>query len=321
MRLKTQPTLRFFIVAEQHQQRLAFRDTICSWGFEVVDCLSASQLTPQHFGKKVDIWLVDTQDDYPVIQHIEQALDASIKRVILLGFLMAPQLNESVLYAKWQRQLKRKIASMLDGYDVTVPCEVAKNDVRPWKYVVLLAASMGGPLAIKEFLDHLPSDLPVSLLLAQHFNQTMLNTLPRILNRHNDWRCEVITNTQKLLSGRCLILPIDQSVVCDSNGRVIVQQKPWQGSYKPTISHIMVNCSDVFGSSLINIVFSGMGDDGSDVATTVKNNGSAIWAQSPESSTCASQPQSMIASNQVTFIGTPEQLAKQLIALCEATPL
>ena len=59
-----------------------------------------------------------------------------------------------------------------------------------------------------------------------------------------------------------------------------------------------------------------MGDDGSDAAATVKKNGSIIWAQTPDSSTCASQPQSMIESNQVTFVGTPKQLAEQLIALC-----
>ena len=237
-------------------------------------------------------------------------------KVVLLGFVTAPYINESLLYAKWQRQLKRKIANMLERSDLLEPYDAAKSEIKPWKYVVLLAASTGGPLAIKEFLDNLPEDLPVALLLAQHFNQNTLNTLPRILNRHNEWRCDIVSNTQQLLTGRCLILPIEHSVVCDSNGRVILQRKPWQGSYKPPISEVMRNCSEAFGNNLITIVFSGMGNDGSDVAATVKKNGSIIWAQSPDSSTCASQPQSMIESNQVTFVGTPKQLAQQLIALC-----
>lgn len=313
---KHSPPLRFFIVAEENQQRLAFSDTIRSWGFEIVACLAASQLTEKHFQQKADVWLVDTQDDYAVIQNVEKQLNVNLTKIVLLGFVTAPYLNESLLYAKWQRQLKRKIAIMLERSDLLEHYEAAKREIKPWKYVVLLAASMGGPLAIKEFLDNLPEDLPVSLLLAQHFNQNMLNTLPRILNRHNEWRCDIVTNTQQLLTGRCLILPIDHSVVCDSNGRVILQRKPWQGSYTPPISEVMRNCSEAFGNNLITIVFSGMGNDGSDVAATVKKNGSIIWAQSPDSSTCASQPQSMIESNQVTFVGTPKQLAQQLIALC-----
>ena len=313
---KHSPPLRFFIVAEENQQRLAFSDTIRSWGFEIVECLAASQLTEKHFQQKVDVWLVDTQDDYAVIQNVEKQLNVNLTKIVLLGFVTAPYINESLLYAKWQRQLKRKIAIMLERSDLLAHYEAAKREIKPWKYVVLLAASMGGPLAIKEFLDNLPEDLPVALLLAQHFNQNTLNTLPRILNRHNEWRCDIVTNTQQLLTGRCLILPIEHSVVCDSNGRVILQRKPWQGSYKPPISDVMRNCSEAFGNNLITIVFSGMGNDGSDVAATVKKNGSIIWAQSPDSSTCASQPQSMIESNQVTFVGTPKQLAQQLIALC-----
>ena len=252
---KHSPPPRFFIVAEENQQRLAFSDTIRSWGFEIVECLAASQLTEKHFQQKVDVWLVDTQDDYAVIQNIEKQLNVNLTKVVLLGFVTAPYLNESLLYAKWQRQLKRKIAIMLERSDLLAHYEAAKREIKPWKYVVLLAASMGGPLAIKEFLDNLPEDLPVSLLLAQHFNQNMLNTLPRILNRHNEWRCDIVTNTQKLLSGRCLILPIDHSVVCDSNGRVILQRKPWQGSYKPPISEVMRNCSEAFGNYRMDAQF------------------------------------------------------------------
>ena len=268
--LSKYPPLRFFIVAEENQQRLAFSDTIRSWGFEIVACLAASQLFEKHFQQKVDVWLIDTPDDYAVIQNVEKQQNVNLTKVVLLGFVTAPYINESLLYAKWQRQLKRKIANMLERSDLLEPYDAAKSEIKPWKYVVLLAASMGGPLAIKEFLDNLPEDLPVALLLAQHFNQNTLNTLPRILNRHNEWRCDIVTNTQKLLSGRCLILPIDHSVVCDSNGRVILQRKPWQGSYKSPISQVMRNCSEAFGNNLITIVFSGMGNDGSDAAATVK---------------------------------------------------
>lgn len=61
----------------------------------------------------------------------------------------------------------------------------------------------------------------MAILLAQHFNEGMLNSLPRILNRHNTWRCDVIYSTRPLITGRCLIAPVQQSIVCDSTGRVI----------------------------------------------------------------------------------------------------
>ena len=70
--LSKYPPLRFFIVTEENQQRLAFSDTIRSWGFEIVACLAASQLFEKHFQQKVDVWLIDTPDDYAVIQNVEK---------------------------------------------------------------------------------------------------------------------------------------------------------------------------------------------------------------------------------------------------------
>lgn len=380
--ISSQP-LRFIVVSEQNQQRLAFSDTIRSWGFDLVDCVSAAQLTDKHFKQKVDVWLVDSENDYEIIQSIEakgvevqstktkdvekqnlekqgfdkqtvttattqaeqthepsepasmeaeplatddnevniKFKDETPKRVTLVGFAPAPYLNESQLYAKWQRQLKRKLAQMLMRPDLLDKIDEEKSVLRPWKYVVVLGASMGGPLAVKEFLDSLPEDLPIAILLAQHFNHNMLNSLPRVLNRHNKWRCEVVNSSQQLLAGRCLILPIDNSVVCDSNGRVILQKQAWQSMYQPSISHLLVNCSEAFGNHVINIIFSGMGNDGSSAATTVKRNGSTLWVQTPDSSTCPSQPQSIIDTGLADFIATPKELAEALITLCKTRRL
>lgn len=310
----TKPQLRIMVVAESPQQRMAFSDTIRSWGLDLVDCLAVEQLTDRHFKQPIDVWLVDSQTDYDIIDSIDKKIPAQSARVVLLGFSNAPFLNESQLYAKWQRKLKRKLAQSLNLPDMIKKSDEQESAVRPWQYVVMLGASMGGPLAIKEFLDHLPADLPIALVLAQHFNANMMNTLPRIISRHNHWRCEVMTLTQQLQSGRCLIVPIEQSVVCDSNGRVILQKSIWQGDYRPSISQLFKNGSEAFGNRLITIMFSGMGNDGSDVTEIMQRNESIIWAQSPQSSTCPSQPQSIIDTGKVSFIGDPKQLAEHLMA-------
>lgn len=336
--------LRFIVVAEHNQQRLAFSDTIRSWGFELIDCIDASQLSEKHLRADADIWLVDSEKDFEIIQQLENRLDQAAivtegeishtqahvpkhahnvnrHQVVLVGFVAAPYINESQPYSKWQRQLKRKIAQRLEKPELIERLNQASTEYRPWKYVVVLGASMGGPLAVKEFLDELPSDLPIAILLAQHFNQNMIHSLPRVLNRHNQWRCDVVTNTQQLMAGRCLIMPIDNSVICDSNGRVIIQKQAWQSMYQPSISQLMLNCSEAFGNAVIHIIMSGMGDDGSDVAERVKKNGSTLWVQIPETCTCPSQPQSMIDTGLADYIATPKEFAQALATLCKTRRL
>lgn len=311
LREKNKEDIKVMVIAEDHHQRMAFSDTVRSCGFTLVGCMSQAQLQKKNetIEPAVDIWLIDSEYDDDMIAATTDAKSAAV----LIGFSPAPYLNEAKQYAKWQRKLKRKLAHMLALPTLAeVPVQSNDNGDTDWQYVVFLGASMGGPSAIKEFLDNLSPTLPVCLLLAHHFNKAMISTLPRILNRHNDWRCQIITSSQRLRVGQCLIAPIDKQIVCDSTGRVILLEQEWVGEYKPAIGQILKNTSDVYGSELINIIFSGMGNDGSQYLDLIQDNNSQLWAQDPSVSTCPSQPQAIIDSGYCDFIGSPTDLAKKL---------
>ena len=311
LRQKSNHDIKVMVMAEDHRQRLAFSDTVRSCGFTLVGCVSRSQWQEKNEFSNVviDIWLIDSDYD----DSVATATIASQSAAVLVGFSQAPYLNEAQQYGKWQRKLKRKLAKLLALPTLLESPEPKNDDIdRSWQYVVFLGASMGGPSAVKAFLDNVPATLPICVLLAHHFNQAMIGTLPRILNRHNDWRCEVITSSQRLRAGHCLIAPIDKQIVCDSTGRVILLEQGWSGEYKPAIGQILKNTSDVYGSELINIIFSGMGNDGSQYLNFIEDNNSQLWAQDPSLSACPSQPQAIIDSGYCDFIGSPVDLARKL---------
>jgi chemosensory pili system protein ChpB (putative protein-glutamate methylesterase) len=305
---KASRDIKVLVVSEDQQQRIAFSDTVRSCDFTLVDCISRVQLQNKRHKPQVDIWLVDSDYD----EYVAMAIAASNASAVLVGFSQAPYLNEAQHYAKWQRKLKRKLAQLLNRPALLDTPSYDSSCVPPWRYVIFLGASMGGPSAVKEFLDHLCPTLPICILLAHHFNQHMIETLPRILNRHNNWHCQIITTTQRLRSGYCLIAPIDRQIICDSEGRVILSEQAWSGKYKPDIGQLLKNTSDVYGSELVSIIFSGMGDDGSQHLTAIQDNNSQLWAQDPSLSACSSQPQAILDSGYCQFMGSPEALAKKL---------
>ena len=311
LREKNKSDIKVLVVAEDRHQRMAFSDTVRDCGFTLMGCVTRLQLKekPELSGAPIDIWLIDSDYD----DNVATATLASNPAAVLVGFSQAPYFNEAQQYAKWQRKLKRKLAQML-GLPMLVDEPVYKSVATDidWRYVVFLGASMGGPSAVKEFLDHLSAKLPVCVLLAHHFNQTMIGTLPRILNRHNDWGCQIITSSQRLQAGQCLIAPVNKQIVCDSTGRVILLEQAWEGEYKPAIGQILKNTSDVYGSDLINIIFSGMGNDGSQYLDLIQDNRSQLWAQDPKLSACPSQPQAAIDSGYCSFVGSPADLAQKL---------
>lgn len=297
----------FIVIADERNQRLAFDDTLREFGFDVVGCYEPTQLFSLNYDSVGDdlVWLIDS----PLDDELQKHVYGHCPKEVLIGFGEAPNLNNVQMYRKWQNILLRRLS---DSLQLPKFKKAKAPTQKPWKYVVFLGASMGGPDALKVFLDNISPELPIALLLAHHFDTNMIHALPRVLMRHNEWRCQVITTNQSLRTGHCLIAPIDRQIVCDSEGRVLLLDKPWRGEYQPNISAILKNVSDVYGSSLISIIFSGMGNDGSQFLHEILPNRSHLWAQSPESSGCPSQPQAMIDSGFCQFVGSPLELAKRI---------
>ncbi len=308
---KALSAINVLVIAESQRQRRAFSDTLQNYDFNLIGCIAPAEVATQSVltESEVDIWLIDSNYD----DDIADAVLASDPSAVIVGFNQAPYISEALNYAKWQRKLIRKLTQLL-GKPLALSTTSRASELPDWRYVVFLGASMGGPSAVKMFLDNLSPTLPICILLAHHFNQNMIATLPRILNRNNDWNCQIIASTQRLRTGSCLIAPIDQQIVCDSTGRVILQRQPWEEEHKPAIAPLLKNTSDVYGSDLISIIFSGVDKTAGRYLEDIQDNNSQIWAQEPSSSTYPEQPQAIIDSGYCQFVGTPKALAAKLTA-------
>ncbi len=207
------------------------------------------------------------------------------------------------------------------------------NDIfsADWQYVCILAASMGGPEAVKRFLDRVPVSVPVTFILVQHIDPNMQSVLPRVLSRHNAWQFDteqkfieqdgVPQPSLFLKAGHVLLVPAARQIDFGANGEVFafeqietdpVKYEPWPGHYQPSINEVMRRAAEAFGPRLMTIVFSGMGDDGSAAVDDVLGVHGVIWAQTASSCVCASQPDQVRASGKVSFNGSPEVLAEHL---------
>lgn len=295
------------VIAENPRQRLAFGEAVKSCGYELIDCVPSSRLDASFLALSPDLWLIDSEDDIEIIEKLTHT------DKYLLGFTPAPEITNVKAHAKWQRHLKRKLIHVLGSPDQIEQSEQSSKVIYNWHYIFVLGASMGGPKAVKTFLDNLPNDLPVAMLLVQHNDAKAIHSLPSILTRNNMWVSEVITQETQLSQGKLLIVPPDKQVRITGEGAVEVLDMDWQGQYKPCISDVMLGASNEFGRRVVNIIFSGMGDDGADAATFVTQQGSPIWVQNSASCECPSQPDSVKATGAADFEGDPVKLAQRVI--------
>jgi len=181
----------------------------------------------------------------------------------------------------------------------------------------ILGASLGGPAAIKEFLDALPPGLPVGFVYAQHIDARFSEVLGRVLTRDAHYNLVPAEENRTLYTGEVLQVPVDREIWLDDQARVQFRDDPWPGPYGPSIDQVMLNLSRTYRDRCHAIVFSGMGNDGALGAPAMKQAGSHIWIQTPESCASGAMPESVQATDSAGFEGTPRELAAQLLRTME----
>ena len=83
--------------------------------------------------------------------------------------------------------------------------------------------------------------------------------------------------------------------------------------YTPSIDMVVSDVAHRYGKHAGTIIFSGMCDDGKLGAHHMLKAGGQVWVQSAESCVISSMPDNVRKHCEVTYIGNPEQLAKQLV--------
>lgn len=179
--------------------------------------------------------------------------------------------------------------------------------------VWVLGASLGGPAAVKEFLDALPENLPVAFVLAQHIDKGFQKVLAQVLARHSHFVVSKESLGQRIEYGKVYIAPVEQVFDLEA-GCIVASDEQWQGPYAPSIDQVMQICSEYYGPHCSTILFSGMGSDGAVYAPEQVKNGGRVWAQSADTCACSSMPDSARQTGCVSFSGSPKQLALQLVA-------
>lgn len=178
--------------------------------------------------------------------------------------------------------------------------------------VWVLAASTGGPAAVKAFLQALPTGLGIAFIYAQHIDEGFDLTLAQMISRGSRYGALLAGHGSLVLPDNVIIVRPDQQTEVLVNNTLVLHQCPWAGAYSPAINQVMVNVASVYGSRSGAIIFSGMGDDGRAACKMMKQQGGEIWIQTPDSCTVSSMPDEAESTGVVSFSGTPEQLAVAL---------
>ncbi|ONF42236.1 chemotaxis protein CheB [Marinobacter lutaoensis] len=329
------------ILSDKVLQRHRLQSAAGKFGLDVSFSGDPERLLGYPDFPEANLWLVTLADevDHPALfDHLlEQA-----QGPVLFGLDLAPRPG-STDYFRWERRLLGKLEQQLGPLEelesesnlqalantVATPAGVPPSP--RWlvpatpgslaEEVWVLGASLGGPAAVKAFLDHLPPGLPVAFLYAQHIDGNFTEVLARVLGRHSHYTLRAAEEGYRLKNGDVVLIPVEREWKLDETGALTELNHPWPGPYGPSIDQVLLNAADHFGNRCHAILFSGMGNDGAIAAPMLKAYGSRIWVQESRSCGNSSMPESVAATGCVSFCGTPEELARELVKTIEESCL
>ncbi len=281
--------------------------------------------------QSIACWVVVLDDEEAECEALSRLIEES-DTPILFGLGKAPQQHDES-YISWERRLLGKLEEqlgrleILDSEDSLVALEAlsdidsepkALKDVASLSPVAdqvwVLAASLGGPAAVKEFLDAVPEGIKAGFLYAQHIDAHFSKVLTRVLGRDSALNLRAIQTGDRIHEGEVLVVPVDNETSFGSSGAHI-RENAWSGPYGPSIDHLLANLHAYYGDRCHVIVFSGMGNDGALTAPKMRRSGCHVWAQTPESCANGSMPQSIIDLGCAERYGTPSELAQAFITM------
>lgn len=291
-------SLRVGLLLENPELQDAYKKVIVEQGFQViavVDCRDREHID----AVEADAWVVilDEDIDNPAAESWLNTLDVPV-------IFDDGQLRKD---ADWHRRLAGKLRQ------IPGMVNVASRQAEPAE-VWVLAASTGGPAAVKLFLSALPADLNVAFVYAQHIDQGFDVTLAQAISKGTHYSAVLAFNGAVIASNQVLIIRPDAQAEVQYNGTLVVYPKPWSGTYKPAINQVVANVASIYGEKAGVIIFTGMGDDGKAAVRLMRQQGGTIWAQSAQSCTVSSMPDEARSTGAVTFESDPKGLAAAFVA-------
>lgn len=324
-------SLRIGLLAYTSMQQRTLRFLVEECGYDVGSCLLVSDLEKQpdlvasDTALASDAWVVAVDSDSgegPATaensanggeQQLEQWLEQWLGRdhrldrhssAVIFCDGAVPGIHDSQ-YPAWSRRLTQKLNQL------TGVINLAQTDSA--REVWVLAASTGGPAAVKQFLSELPADLGIGFIYVQHINTGFKDTLAQAISRDSHYPAHVIGHGSVVRANEVAIVSRDNATELLPNGTFLVNNGAWSAPYCPSADYIVANVAHSYRDRSGVIIFTGMGDDGAASSRLMRQKGGQVWVQTPESCTIDSMPLATIGKGCVDFQGNPQELARHLV--------
>jgi two-component system chemotaxis response regulator CheB len=179
--------------------------------------------------------------------------------------------------------------------------------------IVVIAASLGGPQAVRTVLAALPAEFPAAVVVVQHRAVGSDAVALELLRRNARLPVRLAEDGACPSPGVVDLAPADRPLVLGAAGSFALREAPDKlgGRADP----LLVSVADYYRGRAIGVILSGMLDDGAAGVSALKRRGGWVLAQDRASARAFGMPGAAIATGCVDHVLPLDRVADALVAL------
>jgi two-component system, chemotaxis family, protein-glutamate methylesterase/glutaminase len=199
----------------------------------------------------------------------------------------------------------------------------AENKAKPrplsrQEKIVVIGSSTGGPRALNTVIPYLPEKLPAAVVVIQHMPAGFTRSLAERLDTASRLKVKEAEPGDTLEVGRVLMAPGGFHTVFDNQGVVTLNQNPPVHGVRPAIDVTLVSLAQLFGSRVVGVILTGMGNDGTNGAGLVHGVGGWVIAEAEETCVVWGMPRSVTEAGFVNQVVPLQDVAQAIIKAVES---
>jgi two-component system, chemotaxis family, protein-glutamate methylesterase/glutaminase len=194
------------------------------------------------------------------------------------------------------------------------PVALPKNG-RTRLQMVAIASSTGGPGTLGEILSPLPANFPMPILIVQHITPGFGEGLAAWLNQQVPLEVRLARHSDEPQPGQVLIAPDDYHMQINSMGLVALVKTPPYCGLRPSANVLFHSLAQVYGSTALGIILTGMGNDGAEGLKAMYEAGAQTIAQDKDSCVVFGMPAAAIELGVARQVLPASKIAAAMMAL------
>lgn len=183
--------------------------------------------------------------------------------------------------------------------------------------LVVIGASTGGPVRIRELLAALPPSLGVPIALAQHIARGFGEGFADWLGETTGKRIRYVDQRMRLEAGTVYVAPDDGDLTIDGSLHG-TPQPPSSDRGTPNVDVLFRSAAEVLGARVVSVLMTGMGSDGAAGTRALYELGATTLAQEPTTCAVSAMPDAAIRAGTVSEVLRPSEIASTLEKLLGA---